>query len=132
MRKFISEFKEFALKGNMLDLAVGIIIGSAFNAVVSSIVNDILMPIFGIILGGRNFSGLSIAVGDAVIKYGMLIQNLIDFLIKALCLFIVVKTMNKIKNAHFLAEKEEAAAAPAQKSDEVKLLEEIRDALRKG
>ena len=71
MKKFIAEFKEFALKGNMIDLAIGIIIGSSFNAIVNSIVNDVLMPIFGIILGGKDFSGLAITIGEAQIKYGM-------------------------------------------------------------
>lgn len=130
MKKFIAEFKEFALKGNMIDLAIGIIIGSAFNAVVSSIVNDVLMPVFGIILGGRDFSGLGIAFGDAVIYYGAFIQSLIDFLIKALCLFVVVKTVNGIKAAHF-AKDEEKDEEPPKKSDEVVLLEKISDCLEK-
>ncbi len=130
MKKFIAEFKEFALKGNMIDLAIGIITGSAFNAVVSSIVNDVLMPIFGIILGGRDFSGLEVSFGDAVIRYGAFIQSLIDFLIKALCLFVVVKTVNKIKTAHFIKE-EKKEEEPPKKSDEVILLEQISDCLVK-
>ena len=126
MKKFIAEFKEFALKGNMIDLAIGIIIGSAFNAIVNSIVNDILMPVFGIILGGKDFSGLCFTVGDASIKYGMLIQALINFVIIAFCLFVVVKIMNKLKNPK---PAEEAPAEPAPKPDDIVLLEEIRDLL---
>ncbi len=124
MKKFIAEFKEFALKGNMIDLAIGIIIGSAFNAIVNSIVNDILMPVFGILLGGKDFSGLSFTFGEASIKYGMLIQAFINFIIIAFCLFIVVKIMNKLKNPKPVEEK---PAEPAPKPDDIALLEEIRD-----
>ncbi len=126
MKKFIAEFKEFALKGNMIDLAIGMIIATAFNAIVGSIVNDVLMPIFGIILNGTDFTSLAITVGEAQIKYGMLIQNLINFLIIAFCLFLMVKIMNKLKNPK---PQEEAPAAPQPKPDDVVLLEEIRDAL---
>ena len=124
MKKFFSEFKEFALKGNMIDLAIGIIIGSAFNAIVNSIVNDILMPFFGIIIGGKDFTNLNLTVGDAVIAYGNLIQNIINFLIIAFSLFVTVKALNKLKRQ---APKE--APAPPKKPDDVELLEEIRDAL---
>ena len=128
MKKFIAEFKEFALKGNMIDLAIGIIIGSAFNAIVNSIVNDILMPVFGIILGGKDFSGLSFTFREASIKYGMLIQAFINFIIIAFCLFIVVKLMNKLKNPK-PAPEEEKVEEPAPKPDDIVLLEEIRDLL---
>ena len=128
MKKFIAEFKEFALKGNMIDLAIGIIIGSSFNAIVNSIVNDILMPVFGIILGGKDFSGLAITVGDASIKYGMLIQALINFVIIALCLFVLVKIMNKLRNPKPVVE-EKKVEEPAHKPDDIVLLEEIRDLL---
>lgn len=128
MKKFIAEFKEFALKGNMIDLAIGIIIGSSFNAIVNSIVNDVLMPVFGIILGGKDFSGLAITIGEAQIKYGMLIQSLINFVIIAFCLFLLVKVMNKLRNPK---PQEEAPAAPAPKPDDIVLLEEIRDLLAK-
>lgn len=128
MKKFIAEFKEFALKGNMIDLAIGIIIGSSFNAIVNSIVNDILMPIFGIILGGKDFSGLAITIGEAQIKYGMLIQSLINFVIIAFCLFLLVKVMNKLRNPKPV--EEEPAPAPV-KPDDIALLEEIRDLLAK-
>ena len=128
MKKFIAEFKEFALKGNMVDLAIGMIIATAFNSVVKSIVDDVMMPLFGIILGGKDFSGLAIKVGEAQIKYGMLIQNLINFVIIAFCLFIMVKVMNKLKNPKL---QEEAPAPAPVKSDDIVLLEEIRDLLAK-
>ena len=128
MKKFIAEFKEFALKGNMVDLAIGMIIATAFNSVVKSIVDDVMMPLFGIILGGKDFSGLAIKVGEAQIKYGMLIQNLINFVIIALCLFIMVKVMNKLKNPK---PQEEAPAPAPVKPDDIVLLEEIRDLLAK-
>ncbi len=129
MKKFIAEFKEFALKGNMIDLAIGMIIATAFNAVVKSIVDDIMMPAFGILLGGKDFSGLAVTVGEAQIKYGMLIQNLINFVIIALCLFIMVKVMNKLKNPKPV--EEAPAEEPAPKPDDIVLLEEIRDLLAK-
>ena len=125
MKKFLAEFKEFALKGNMLDLAVGVIVGAAFNAVVKSIVNDIFTPIIGMILGGLDFSSLCVKIGEAAVNYGAFIQNIINFLITAFSLFLVVKTMNKFKKSE---EKKEEAAP--EKSEEVKLLEEIRDALK--
>ena len=126
MKKFIKEFKEFALKGNMLDLAIGVIIGASFNAVVTSIVNDIIMPIVGIIIGGRDFSNLALTIGDASIRYGMLLQNLVNLFIVAFCLFVLVKALNSLKRKK---EEVEEAVEP-KKSDEVILLEEIRDALK--
>ena len=94
----LKEFKKFISKGNVVDLAVGVIIGGAFGKIVSSLVNDILMPIIGILIGGIDFSSLSIKVGSAKITYGMFIQNIIDFLIIAFCVFIFVKIVNKISN----------------------------------
>ena len=90
----LKEFKKFISKGNVVDLAVGVIIGGAFGKIVSSLVNDILMPIIGILIGGIDFSSLSIKVGSAKITYGMFIQNIIDFLIIAFCVFIFVKIVN--------------------------------------
>ena len=119
----IKEFKEFISRGNVLDLAVGVIIGGAFNKIVTSLVDNILMPIIGLILGGINFSGLSFKIKDAEIAYGLFIQNIVDFLIVALCIFVVVKAMSKFKK------KEEAA--PAEPSEEILLLREIRDSLKK-
>lgn len=99
MKKFISEFKEFISKGNVLDMAVGVIIGSAFSKIVTSLVNDIMMPLIGIIIGGHDFSNLGIKVGNAKIMYGSFLQNVVDFLIIALSLFTVIKvTISLRKN----------------------------------
>ncbi len=120
----LSEFKTFIARGNVLDMAVGVIIGGAFGKIIASLVDDIIMPLVGLALGGVDFTGLSIKVKDATITYGAFIQNVVDFLIIAFCIFLVVKAFNK------LSKKEEKKAAPA-KSDEVKLLEEIRDIMKK-
>ena len=135
MKKFIAEFKEFALKGNMIDLAIGMIIATSFNAVVKSIVDHLMMPAFAFIFGKSDFSQLvAFAEYDADgklvggIQYGMFIQNLVNFFIIALCLFLMVKVINKIKNPKPV---EEAPAAPAPKPDDIVLLEEIRDLLAK-
>lgn len=120
------EFKEFAMKGNVLDLAVAVIIGGAFGKIVSSLVNDIIMPLVGLLMGGLDFSGLQWQVNNAAIKYGAFIQSLIDFLIIALTIFLVVKAANSRKNKKDIPAEE----APAP-SDEVVLLTEIRDLLRK-
>ena len=129
MKKFISEFKEFAIKGNMLDLAIGVIIGGAFNTVVKSIVDDLVMPLVGILLGGRDFSALAITIGSAQIKYGMFIQNIVNFFIIAMSLFVMVKAINRLKRRAEAVEEIEEAKEP-EKSAEVILLEEIRDALK--
>ena len=94
---FIKEFKEFISKGSVIDMAVGVVVGGAFTAIVNSLVNDIIMPLVGLILGGINFTGLSFGIKDAQINYGNFIQNIISFLIVAFCLFCVVKAMNKIR-----------------------------------
>ncbi len=128
----IKEFKEFVSKGNVVDLAVGVIIGAAFGKIVSSLVDDIIMPPIGMVLGGVDFSKMAItlkeAVGDkpaVLIKYGEFINVVITFLIVAFCIFMIVKAVNVMKK------KEEAApAAPQAPSKEVILLTEIRDALR--
>lgn len=127
MKKVLGEFKEFISKGNVVDLAVGVIIGGAFGKIVTSLVDDILMPVIGVIIGGVNFSGLTIHFKNAYIYYGMFIQNVIDFLIVALCIFFFVKVINKINKPKKVEKKEEAP----KKSDEVLLLEEIRDVLKK-
>lgn len=123
---FVNEFKEFISRGNVLDMAVGVIIGSAFGKIVTSIVNDILMPIIGVIIGGHDFSSLSIEIGDAIINYGMFIQNVIDFLIVAFCIFVIVKVVNTITH-----KEEEKKEATPKKDEQVVLLEEIRDLLKK-
>ena len=137
MKKFIAEFKEFALKGNMIDLAIGMIIATSFNAVVKSIVDDLLMPAFGLIFGKRDFSGFvafpQYAEDGSLIggiKYGMFIQNIVNFVIIAFCLFVAIKLINKIKNPKPVVE-EEKVEEPAPKPDDIALLEEIRDLLAK-
>ena len=127
----IKEFKEFISKGNVVDLAVGVIIGGAFGKIVTSLVNDILMPIIGIVLGGVDFSNLTLTVGSAKIAYGMFIQNIIDFLIIAFCVFIFVKAVNKLSN---LTKKEEKAKEETVeiKEDELSVLKEIREELKKN
>ena len=127
----VKEFKEFISRGNVIDLAVGVIIGGAFGNIVTSLVNDIIMPIIGMIIGGINFSSLSITVGKASIAYGNFIQNVINFLIIALCIFFVVKFMNKLASLKKKEEKKEAAKEEAKPSEEVLLLKEIRDLLKK-
>ena len=92
------EFKTFIMRGNVMDLAVGVIIGAAFGKIVTSLVNDILMPLIGVLLGKVNFTDLSVKIGSSTIKYGMFIQNIVDFLIVAFCIFVMVKIINKIIN----------------------------------
>lgn len=121
------EFKTFIKRGNVIDLAVGVVIGGAFSTIVSSLVNDIIMPIIGVIIGGYDFTGLSLKVKEASINYGTFIQNIINFLIIAFCIFILVKVINKFLNK---AKEEEKKEEP-KKTDEVILLEEIRDLLKK-
>lgn len=123
MKSFMKEFKEFISKGNVLDLAVGVVIGGAFTAIVNSLVNDVIMPLVGVVLGGIDFTGLSLQVGEASIAYGNFIQAIINFLLVALVLFSIIKAANKMKKAE--------EAAPAEPSDEVKLLTSIEETLKK-
>lgn len=125
--KTLNEFKEFISRGNVLDMAVGVIVGGAFGKIVSSIVDDILMPIIGVAIGGHDFSGLSIKVKDATITYGIFIQNVIDFLIVAACIFVIVKVVSRITAKK--VEKEEVVEEP-KKEEQVIILEEIRDLLK--
>lgn len=125
--KTIQEFKEFIAKGNVVDMAVGVIIGSAFGKIVTSIVDDILMPLLGIIIGGIDFTNLSIKIKDATVTYGVFIQNVIDFLIIALCIFFMVKAIDKITKKN--KEEEKVEEAP-KKEENTLLLEEIRDLLK--
>lgn len=127
MSSFIKEFKEFAMKGNVMDMAVGVIIGGAFGKIVSSLVDNILMPIFGVLTGGLDFTSLSIMVGDAKVNYGLFVQNVIDFLIIAFCIFLMIKGMNKLSRKKEEPTAPEAAPEP---SAEEKLLAEIRDLLK--
>ena len=123
--KTLNEFKEFISRGNVIDLAVGVIIGSALGKIVSSIVDDILMPIIGMLIGGLDFTDLSIKLGDAKIRYGLFIQNVIDFLIVAVCIFILIKIINKFNK------KKEEEIEPVI-NEELETLKEIRDLLKKG
>ena len=129
---FISEFKEFAMKGNVLDMAVGVIIGGAFGKIVSSLVDDVLMPIVGMLTGNVDFTNLAFQIGEgeeaAVLKYGNFIQNTVDFLIVAFCIFLMLKRIKKLNR-----KKEEPAPAPeAPKGPtQEELLAEIRDLLKK-
>ena len=129
------EFKEFALRGNVVDIAVGIIIGAAFGKVVSSIVNDVIIPPLGLLIGNVDFTALAIPLGEAVgdmpapaLRYGMFIQTIFDFIIVAFAIFVAVKVMNKLKR------QQEAAPPPAPPapSAEVQLLTEIRDSLKRA
>ena len=129
MKKIISEFRTFIERGNVVDLAVGVVMGSAFSKIVTSVVDDLLMPIIGIIIGGHDFSNLSINVGSAVIKYGSLINNIINFFIISFCIFVLVKFINKLTSINKKEVKKEEKIV--KKSDEVILLEEIRDELKK-
>lgn len=129
----LSEFKEFAVKGNVVDLAVGVIIGASFGKIVTSFVADVVMPPIGLAIGGVNFTALQLTLRDAVgdkpavaLKYGSFLQTVFDFLIVAFVIFMAIRAMNKLKR------KEEAAPAPEAPSKEVELLTEIRDALNKG
>ncbi|WP_343700206.1 large-conductance mechanosensitive channel protein MscL [Chitinophaga sp.] len=121
---FFSEFKAFAMKGNVIDLAVGIVIGAAFGKIVSALVDAIIMPVVGILIGGFDFKSLMVKVGTAEIKYGLFIQSIVEFLIIAFALFLVIKAINRMK-------KEEAPAAPPAPTPTEQLLAEIRDELKK-
>ncbi len=125
-----NEFKQFAMKGNILDLAIGVIIGGAFGKIVTSLVNDLLMPIFGLILGGLDFSGLHIKIGDAVIRYGAFVQSVVDFLIVGWSIFLFIRILDRLKKKETQAKAEEAAATVVEPSNEEKLLAEIRDLLK--
>ena len=119
------EFKKFIARGNVLDLAVGVLVGGAFSSIVTSLVNNIFTPIIGLIVGGVDFSSLSITFKDTKIMYGAFIQSVIDFLIVAFCLFLVVKAVNKVTHK----DKNEEPKKPVE-SAELKTLKEIRDLLK--
>lgn len=124
--KTIHEFKDFISKGNVLDMAVGVIIGGAFGKIVTSIVNDILMPLLGVVIGGIDFTGLTLTVGGAVVSYGTFIQNVIDFLIVATCIFILVKFISRFNK------KEEEKPKELPKDEKLELLKEIRNLLKES
>ncbi|MBT0878863.1 MULTISPECIES: large-conductance mechanosensitive channel protein MscL [unclassified Campylobacter] len=132
--KILQEFKTFAMRGNVVDLAVGVVIGTAFGKIVSSLVADIIMPIVGVLTGGVDFSDLKLVIKEGAkeaenvtVNYGLFIQNIVDFLIIAFSIFVVVKLINKLKKAE--KEEEKPAPAPAP-SEDIVLLTEIRDLLK--
>jgi len=143
MKKFRDEFKEFAFKGNVVDMAVGVIIGGAFGKIVTSIVGDIIMPLFGVITGGMNFSDLKIVLTPAVmdgatvvtpenaLQYGAFLQNALDFFIIALSIFIVIKLMTKARSAFEKEKEAEVEEEAKEPSEDIVLLTEIRDLLKK-
>lgn len=130
---FMSEFKEFAVKGNVMDMAVGVIIGGAFGKIVSSFIDNVIMPPLGLAVGGVDFSNLGVVLKDAqgeapavIWKYGAFVQSVVDFTILAFCIFLMVKAVNSWKK-----EEPPAPEAPPEPADDVKLLTEIRDLLKK-
>ena len=125
----LKEFKEFISKGNVLDLAVGVVMGSAFSGIVTSLVNDIIMPFVGLLIGGIDFSGMKATVGDASIAYGNFIQNIVNFLIIAMSIFVFIKFINRLTKK---VKKEEEKEAEEKVDPQTKLLEEIRDELKKS
>lgn len=143
MKKFLSEFKEFAMKGNVVDMAVGVVIGAAFGKIVSSLVNDIIMPLVGVATGGMNFTDYKWVIQQAVMdgqeiikpevsmNWGAWVQTIVDFLIVAFCIFVMIKFINNMRK-HMEKQKEEevAAAAVAEPTKEEQLLTEIRDLLK--
>ena len=117
----VTEFREFAVKGNVMDLAVGVIIGAAFGKIVGSLVEDVVMPVIGALMGGLNFSDLAVKVGSATLKYGKFLQTCLDFLIIAWAIFLLIKLVNRMKREE---------PPPAAKPRQEELLEEIRDLLK--
>lgn len=130
-KSFIEEFKKFISRGNVIDLAVGVIIGGAFGKIVTSLVNDLIMPLIGAIFGGQQFTSLSFKLNDVEIMYGAFIQNIIDFLIVAFFVFVIIKIMNSLTHAKENEKEKEKKPEPPTKPDDIKLLEEIRDLLKK-
>lgn len=128
----LKEFKEFISRGNVVDLAVGVIVGGAFGKIVTSLVNDVLMPLIGIILGGIDFTSLTLTIKDASIHYGMFLQNVIDFLIVAFCVFLFVKTINELSKIGHKTDKKKEEAKEQVAETELSILKEIRDELIKN
>lgn len=136
-KKFLQEFKDFAMKGNVLDLAIGVVMGGAFNKIVSSLVNNMIMPLVGLLIGGVNFNELKYVlrpeIGDQkalVLEYGIFIQNVVDFIIIAFSIFIFIKVVAKLNKKKEEEEVKEEAPAEAELTAEQVLLTEIRDILR--
>lgn len=131
MKKILNEFKKFISKGNALDLAVGVVVGGAFSKIVSSLVNDVIMPLIGVIIGGIDFTNLSLKVGEATVNYGMFIQNVIDFIIIAFCVFIFVKIVNKLSDVTNKLEKKEEIKEDKIEESELSVLKDILKELKK-
>ena len=130
MKKFLEEFKAFAMRGNVMDLAVGVIVGGAFGSITSSLIDDIIMPVVGIFVSQASFADLSVQIGGAVITYGNFIQAVLNFLIMAFVVFCLIKAINRFHRKKEEAPKEEPA--PPEPSNEEKLLAEIRDLLKES
>jgi large conductance mechanosensitive channel len=126
MKNFVAEFKAFAMRGNVVDLAVAVVIGAAFGKIVSSLVENIITPLIGVLLGGVDFSGLMVMVGESEIKYGVFLQSIFDFIIIALAIFVAVKALAKLQK-----KEAEKPAEPAPTPEDVLLLREIRDSLKR-
>ncbi len=126
MKNLMDEFKAFAMRGNVVDLAVAVVIGAAFGKIVSSLVENIVMPLLGVLIGGVNFTNLAVQIGDATVAYGVFIQSVFDFVVVAFAIFMAIKALKKLEKPA-----EAAPAAPAAPSEEVVLLREIRDSLRR-
>lgn len=124
MKRYITEFKAFAMRGNVMDLAVGVIIGGAFGKIVDSLVTDVVMPVIGMAIGGIDFTDLIIKIGNAKIKYGVFIQAIFNFAIVAAAIFVLIKALNRLKREKPAEEK------PAQTPEDIQLLREIRDSLK--
>mgnify|MGYP003302311809 FL=1 len=129
VKKLGEDFKKFISRGNVVDMAVGVVVGGAFSKIVTSLVNDVITPAIGVLLGGLDFSELSFGLKDAQINYGLFLQTIIDFLIIAACIFTVVKIFEKFKKKE--EPKEEVKPEEPKKPDDILLLEEIRDLLKK-
>ena len=127
MKGFLNEFKAFAMRGNVIDLAVAVVIGAAFGKIVSSLVENIITPLIGILIGGVSFTDLAYTVGEAEITYGVFLQNIFDFIIIAFAIFLAIKALSKLQKK----EEEKEEEKPKEPSEEVKLLTEIRDAIKK-
>lgn len=127
MKNFVAEFKAFALKGNVVDLAVAVVIGAAFGKIVSSLVENIVTPLVGVLIGGINFTTLTLTVGDAVVTYGVFLQSIFDFVVIALAVFVAIRMLARLQKKEEEKPAEEKVTKP---SEEVQLLTEIRDSLQ--
>jgi large conductance mechanosensitive channel len=130
MKNFITEFKQFAMRGNVIDLAVAVVIGTAFGKITSSLVDNIIMPFLGILMGGINFNDYAFTFGKSTITYGVFIQSVIEFILIAFAVFVLVKILSKVKETLTVVEEKQVAQAQPP-TEEVLLLREIRDSLRR-